>query len=75
MGPKEESDALNELIKGKRSYNRADRRRKPPTDNIYTKATHNIKKERAKNAPTKQQRQRAIAKARKARKEAYTQIS
>ena len=59
----------------KRVYSRADRRRKPPTDNIFTKATHKIKKLRSKNAKTKQQRERATARARKARKESYTQVS
>lgn len=55
--------------------NRAARRRKPPTDNKFTKANHKIKKERLKNAKTKQQRQRAIAKARKADKADYPQVS
>lgn len=58
-----------------RVFNRAARRRKPPTDNIFTKATHKIKKERLKNAKTKQQRKREIALARKARKESYSQVS
>lgn len=55
--------------------NRAERRRKPINDPWYTKATNRIKKIRNKNAPTKQQRKRAIAKARKARKESYSQVS
>lgn len=55
--------------------NRAERRRKPITDPRFTKATHKIKKERAKNAKSPQQRKRAIANARKARKESYTQVS
>lgn len=70
------------------SPNRAARRRKPMRprsvtefgyvdvpSNAYTKSTHKIKKERAKHARTKQQRQTAIAKARKARKASYTQVS
>ena len=32
-----------------RVYNRAERRRKPPTNNWYTKATHQIKKIRNVN--------------------------
>ena len=44
-------------------------------ENMYTKATHKIKKMRKKNDQTKSQRQRAIAKARKARKAYYSQIS
>ena len=55
--------------------NRAERRRKPIRDPQFTKATHKLKKLRSKNAPTKQQRKRAIANARKARKESYTQVS
>lgn len=71
-----------------RTFSRAERRRKPmrPRNvsqfgyvdvpaNAYTKATHKIKKERLKHAPTKQQRARAIAKARKARKAGDTQVS
>lgn len=69
------------------SPNRATRHRKPQKarvvtvdyvevpENAYTKSTHKIKKERAKNARTKQQRKRDAAKARKARKEDYTQVS
>jgi hypothetical protein len=57
------------------TYNRATRRRKPPTDNWFTKKTHRIMKIRKKNAPTKQQRIRATAKARKARKADYSQVS
>lgn len=68
--------------------NRAARRRKPmrPRNisrfgyvdvpaNMYTKLTHKIKKIRRKNAPTKQQRIRAIAEARKARRAGYSQVS
>lgn len=55
--------------------NRAERRKKPITDPKYTKATHSLKKERAKNAPTRQQRIRAIAQRRKARKASYSQVS
>lgn len=55
--------------------NRAERRKKPTDDPKYTKASHKYKKERAKNAPTRQQRIRAIAKSRKARKESYSQVS
>lgn len=67
----------DDLRKLQKDYNpnRAERRRKPITDPWYTKATHRIKKIRSKNAPTKQQRKRAIANARKARKENYSQIS
>ncbi len=74
MKPEEDQNALQHLATHK-NPNRAERRRKPPTDNIYTKATHKIKKERQKNAKTKQQRIRAIADARKARKADYTQVS
>lgn len=68
-----------------RIFNRAERRRKPlkprftivdyinVPDNALTKATHKIKKLRKKNAKSNQQRIRAIANARKARKEAYSQ--
>lgn len=68
-------DTYSPNILAPRKYNRADRRRKPPTDNIFTKATHKIKKERAKNAKSQQQRKREIARARKARKESYSKIS
>lgn len=66
-----------ELEKLKKDYRptRAERRRKPVSDPWFTKATHKFKKIRKKNAPTKQQRKRAIAKARKARKENSTQVS
>lgn len=70
----EEQDALRKLQKDYRP-NRAERRRKPITDPRFTKATHKFKKIRNKNAPTKQQRKGAIANARKARKENYSQIS
>lgn len=52
---------------------RAMRHRKPPTDVKDTKSTHAINKERQKNAPSRQERIRATAKARKARKESYSQ--
>jgi hypothetical protein len=67
----------DELYKFSKEYksNRAERRRKPPTDPRYTKATHKLKKERAKNVKSKQQRKRAIAQARKARKQSYSQVS
>jgi len=82
-------DEASELEKIKKDYrpSRAERRRKPKKfrqtiidyvhvpENIYTKSTHKIKKIRKKNAPSKQQRKRAIANARKARKESYTQVS
>jgi hypothetical protein len=74
MAPND-TEEINKMLKGERTFNRAQRRKKPPTDNIFTKATHKIKKERAKHAPTRQQRIRAASKARKARKETYTQIS
>lgn len=66
-----------DLQKLKKDYkpNRRQRRQKPPTDNWFTKKTHRIMKIRKKNAPTKEQRKRAIARARKARKESYSQIS
>ena len=67
----------DELRKIDKNYkpNRAERRRKPVNNPWYTKATNKFKKIRNKNAPTKQQRQRAIAKARKARKENSSQVS
>lgn len=70
-------DEANDLRKLQKDYkpNRAERRRKPINDPWYTKATHKFKKIRNKNAPTKQQRKRAIALARKARKEDSTQVS
>lgn len=70
-------DDYNEVQKLKKDYkpNRAERRRKPINDPWFTKATNKFKKIRNKNAPTKQQRKRADAKARKARKESYTQVS
>lgn len=55
--------------------NRAERRRKPADDPWFTKATHKFKKIRNKNAKSPQQRKRAIAIARKARKENYTEVS
>jgi len=55
--------------------NRAERRRKPIDNPWFTKATHKFKKIREKNAKSKQQRKRAIANARKARKANITQIS
>lgn len=71
-----------------RVLNRETRRRKPMRarnvseygyvdvpENAYTKATHKIKKERLKHAPTKQQRIRSVAKARKARKAGDSQVS
>jgi hypothetical protein len=66
-----------DILKASKNYNpnRRQRRQKPPTDNWFTKKTHKIMKIRKKNAPTKEQRKRAIAKARKARKESYSQIS
>lgn len=75
MGPEKEADELNQLMKRQKTFNRADRRRKPINDPTFTKSTHKMKKERKKNAPSKQQRQRTIAQARKARKESYTQVS
>ncbi len=73
MEPLEETEGVKKLVP--RTINRSMRHRKPPSDPKYTKSTHKIKKLRSKNAPTKQQRRRAIAKARKARKESYTQVS
>jgi hypothetical protein len=79
----EELDTLNKDFRP----NRAQRRRRPlkarttvidyvdVPENALTKATHKIMKLRKKNAPSKQQRKRTIAKARKARKESYSQIS
>lgn len=66
---------LQDYLKKNRVINRAMRRAKPPTDVEYTKSTHRIKKLRSKNAKTKQQRKRDAARARKARKENYSQIS
>lgn len=86
MVPDEAADALRKIQKDYKP-NRAERRRKPKKartvivdyvhvpENQYTKATHKIKKERLKNAPSKQKRIRAIADARKARKESYTQVA
>ncbi len=73
----EEVNQNEELNKLRKDYkpNRATRRRRPPADPWYTKATHKIKKIRSKNAKTRQQRERAIARARKASKESYTQVS
>lgn len=80
-------DEVDKVLKGEVTYNRAARRRKPRRphftiidyinvpSNIFTKATHKIKKERAKHAPTRQDRIRAASKARKDRKETYTQVS
>jgi hypothetical protein len=67
----------DELKKLDKNYkpNRAERRRKPVDNPWYTKATHKFKKIRNKNAPTKQQRKRILAKARKDRKENITQVS
>ncbi len=74
MVPDETTDALRKLQKDYKP-NRAERRRKPITDPQFTKSTHRMKKERAKNAKSPQQRKRAIANARKARKENFTQVS
>ena len=70
----DEADALRKLQKDYKP-NRVERRRKPTDNPWYTKATHRIKKIRNKNAKSPQQRKRAIANARKARKEDYTQVS
>ena len=43
MAPND-TDEINKMLKGERTFNRAQRRKKPPTDNIFTKATHKIKK-------------------------------
>lgn len=82
------SEELQRIAAGEKPvFNRADRRRKPRRarqtvidyvhvpENIYTKATHKIKKMRSKHARTKQQRARDAAKVRKIRKEGYTQVS
>ena len=69
----DETDLLKKSVDYK--PNRAERRRRPSTDPKYTKMTHKMKKERAKHAKSPQQRKRAIAKARKDRKESYSQIS
>lgn len=74
MVPDEQSTDLRKIMKDYKP-NRAERRRKPVNDPWYTKATHKFKKIRNKNAPTKQQRKRAIAKSRKARKEGDPQVS
>ena len=71
MGPEEDIRKLGEDYKP----NRAERRRKPIDNPWYTKATHKFKKIREKNAKNKQQRKRAIANARKNRKENFTQVS
>lgn len=55
------------------AYNRKARRNRPLKLNIFTKATNSIKKERQKHA--KQQRIRAAAKARKARRARYSEVS
>lgn len=54
-------------------HNRDSRRNRPLKFNIFTKATHSIKKERLKNA--NKQRLRAIAKARKARRARYQEVA
>lgn len=74
MVPDEATDALRKLQKDYKP-NRAERRRKPINNPWYTKATHKFKKIRNKNAKSPQQRKRAIALARKARKENYTEVS
>jgi hypothetical protein len=71
MVPEDEIKKLDKDYKP----NRAERRRKPVDNPWYTKATHKFKKIRNKNAPTKQQRKRILAKARKDRKEDLTQVS
>lgn len=74
MVPDEAQDALRKLRKDYKP-NRAERRRKPISDPWYTKATHKFKKIRNKNAKSPQQRKRAIANARKARKENLEEVS
>lgn len=54
-------------------HNRQARRNRPPKLNIFTKATHSIKKERLRNE--KQRRNRAVAKARKTRRASYSQVA
>ena len=69
-------DDVKNLLSGEgRTFNRAARRRKPPTDNQFTKATNKLKKLRSRNAKTKQQRARDVARARKAREESNPQVS
>ena len=89
MSPVDENDikTLAQAGKDKPRPNRKTRRQKPlgariikldyikSLQNKFTKATHSIKKERAKNAKTDQQRKREIARARKARKESYSKVS
>lgn len=85
MGPKKESEKININNEGEvYSPNRAARRRKPQKprtvtidyvqvpSNIYTKDTHKIKKLRSRNA---KKNNRKLTKARKSRKENYSQIS
>jgi hypothetical protein len=54
-------------------HNRKTRRARPRPLNIFTKANNTIVKERLKNA--RKQHSRAIAKARKARRARYSQVS
>lgn len=74
MGPAEDSEDLNKL-RSDYKPNRATRRRRLSASSWFTKATHSFTKKRSKNAPTKQQRQRAIAIIRKARKESYSKVT
>ena len=75
MEPEDKPKMLMNNDGGTYVNNRAARRNKELTDNWYTKATHKIKKIRSKNAKSKQQRKRELARARKARKESYSEES
>lgn len=71
MGPKELSDQLNKPIETSREM----RRKKPPTDPIYTKATHSIKKKRDENAKRKAYNERKLKRTRKDSQEDHSQGS
>lgn len=55
--------------------NRATRRRRPPADPWYTKATHRFKKIRKEHAKRAEKREGAAARARKASEKSNTKVS
>lgn len=87
MTPTEEKEAIDKINEMEVKPNRAQRRRKPlkprmqmydyviVPSNILTSPSHKYNKIRKENAPSKQQRKRAISQARKARTENNSQIS
>ncbi len=88
MTPTEEKEAVDKINETFTfNSNRADRRRKPlkprvsiydyiiVPSNILTSPSHKYNKIRKENAPSKQQRKRSIAEARKARAADRSQIS